>query len=224
MRKIIVALILLAVVLVILDRVAVTGVQNEVARQIAAKYDLDNTPTVEVKGIPFLTQAISGHYDEVEISMGPMTHEGVKLAAVDARLIGVNAQLNDLLATNAEITADKVTGTVVISRQTVADRAPEGIKIEGNGDDSLRVSGSVVGGDIKVPVTADMRLRVVSGGIRLVPEHVKAGNINVPRATRVLGWTVPVKDLPLNMKITKVTTTGSGLAVEGSATDVPLKG
>ena len=131
MRKIIVALILLAVVLVILDRVAVTGVQNEVARQIAAKYDLDNTPTVEVKGIPFLTQAISGHYDEVEISMGPMTHEGVKLAAVDARLIGVNAQLNDLLATNAEITADKVTGTVVISRQTVADRAPDGIEIEG---------------------------------------------------------------------------------------------
>jgi hypothetical protein len=223
MRKIVVALILLAVVVSILDRVVVTGVQNEVARQIAAKYDLDDEPKVEIKGIPFLTQAVSGTYDEIDISMGPMTRGGVHLTSADARLTGVHAKLNDLLASNAEITADKVTGTVVISRQSLAARAPDGFTVEGDGD-RLSVSGSVVVHNIKVPITADMKIGIVRGGVRLTPENVKAAGQEVPDLARRIGWTVPVKNLPLNMKITKVTTSGGGLAVEASATDVPLKG
>jgi hypothetical protein len=225
MRKLVVFLILLAIVLVILDRVAVAGAQREIARQVAAKYNLDTPPVVEVKGIPFLTQAISGHYQEIAISMGPMTREGVRLSSIQGRLLGVNAQLNDLLASKSNITADRVIGTVVISRQTVAERAPDGIKVQGNGNDTLSVSGNVVMRNIKIPVTADMRLEVVTGGIRLTPVNVKvAGGITVPTASRFITWTVPVKNLPLNLKITKVRSTADGLAVEGTATDVPLKG
>jgi hypothetical protein len=205
--------------------VAVAGVQKEIARQVEAKYDLNATPVVEVKGIPFLTQAISGHYQEIAISMGAMTREGVRLSSIKARLIGVNAQLNDLLASNANIVADQVTGTIVISKETVAARAPKGIKIQGNGGNSVKVSGNVVVRNISIPVTADMRLDVVSGGVRLTPENVKVGGgVTVPTASRFITWTVPVKNLPLNLKITQVRSTASGLAVEGTATDVPLKG
>ena len=135
----------------------------------------------------------------------------------------MHAELNDLLASNAEITADKVTGTVVISRESLAERAPDGFTVEGDGD-RLRVSGSVVVHNVKVPITADMKISLVRGGVRLAPENVRAEGREVPGIARRIAWTVPVKNLPLNMKITRVTTSGGGLAVEASATDVPLKG
>lgn len=225
MRKLVVFLILLLIVLAVLDRVTVSGVEREIARQVEARYDLDATPTVEVKGIPFLTQAISGRYEEIDISIGALNRDGARLSGVQARLLGVNAQLNDLLASQAKIVVDEVVGTVVISKETVDARAPRGIKVEGGGDDTLRVSGNVNLRGVPVPVTATMRLEVVRGGIRLRPTDVKVGGgLPVGDVARLVSWTVPVRELPLNLKITKVRSTPEGLAVEASAKDVPLKG
>ncbi|MEV0967002.1 LmeA family phospholipid-binding protein [Microtetraspora glauca] len=226
MRKLVVFLILLVVVLAVLDRVAVAGVQREIARQIEAKYDLSSTPTVHVEGIPFLTQAISGHYEEISIAMGELTREGVTISKIDATLYGVSAPLADLIqdASKADLRAERVTGTVVISRKTLDARAPRGIKIEGGGGDTLRVSGKVTVLGQNIPVTADMKIETVQGGIRLIPSDVKiAGGISVPNVEKFIGFTVPVKNLPLNLKINRVRSVPEGLAVEGSATDVPLR-
>ncbi|MEU8265522.1 DUF2993 domain-containing protein [Sphaerisporangium sp. NPDC049002] len=225
MRKLIVFLILLGVLLVVVDRVAVAGVQSEVSRQVAAQYDLDTPPKVEVRGIPFLTQAISGRYEEISVAMGPMTTpDGAKISRIDAVLHGVNAPLMDLIqnAATADIRAERVTGTVVISRQTLDARAPRGLKVQGNGDDTLNVTGKLTVAGITIPVTAKMKIEVVKGGVRLTPENVNG--IQVPNASRALSFTVPIKDLPLNLKIEKVRTTPEGLAVDGTATDVPLRG
>jgi hypothetical protein len=225
MRKLIVTLIVLAVLLAIVDRVAVTGVQREIAKQVAAKYDLTTPPTVQIKGIPFLTQALLGRYDEIAVGIGPMTVEDVKLSKIDATLTGVTAPLGDLIQdpSKADIRAEHVTGTVVISRETIAARAPRGIEIDGEGD-KLRVSGVIAVLGRSVPVTADMKLDVVSGAVKLTPVGVKvAGGFSVPNPERFITFTVPVKDLPLGLKITSVKTTPEGLAVEGTATDVPLR-
>jgi hypothetical protein len=224
MRKLIVFLILLGVLLVVLDRVAVAGVQSEVARQVAAKYDLSTPPTVEVRGIPFLTQAVAGRYEEIRVSMGSMTTpDGAQISRIDAVLHGVNAPLMDLIqnTSKASITADSVTGTVVISRKTLDSRAPRGLHVQGNGDDTLQVTGKLTVAGIEIPVTAKMKIEVVQGGVRLTPENVNG--IQVPNASRLLSFNVPIKDLPLNLKIEKVRTTSEGLAVDGSATDVPLR-
>ncbi|TQS24466.1 DUF2993 domain-containing protein [Microbispora sp. KK1-11] len=226
MRKLVVAVALLAIVLVVLDRVAVVGVQREIARQIEAKYDLAEAPSVQVKGIPFLTQAISGRYEEISIGIGKVEREGVQLERIDATLYGVTAPLSDLIqnAAATEIRADRVTGTVVISRQTLSAHAPRGIKVEGAGDDKLRVSGNVPVLGNQVPVTADMKIQVVQGGIRLTPANVKiAGAIPVPNPERLISFNVPVKNLPLNLRITRVKSTSEGLAVQGTASDVPLR-
>ncbi|MFC4530205.1 DUF2993 domain-containing protein [Sphaerisporangium dianthi] len=225
MRKLIVFLILLGVLLAVLDRVAVAGVESEVARQVAAQYDLARPPAVKVKGIPFLTQAVAGRYEEVTVSIGKMTlPDGAQISRIDAVLHGVRAPLMDLIQNTAaaSVTADKVTGTVVIARQTLDARAPRGLRVSGNGDDSLQVTGKITVAGIVIPVTAKMKIEVVQGGVRLTPENVNG--IQVPNATRLLSFTVPIKNLPLNLKIEKVRSTPEGLAVEGTATDVPLRG
>jgi hypothetical protein len=225
MRKLVVFLILLAVVLGILDRVVVSGVEREIARQVEARYDLDSTPQVEVHGIPFLTQAISGKYQEITIKIGALRYDSVRVAGIDARLLGVNAQLNDLLASNAKITVDEVIGTVVISKETIDARAPDGVKIEGTGEDTLRVTGEIPVRNVRVPVTATMEFEVVRNGIRIRPREVKVGgNLAVPNARQLISWTVPLRNLPLDLKVTKVRSTPEGLAVEARAKDVPLKG
>ncbi|GII85310.1 hypothetical protein Ssi03_33000 [Sphaerisporangium siamense] len=225
MRKFVVFLILLGVLLAVLDRVAVAGVEREVARQVAAKYDLSPPPTVEVEGIPFLTQAVSGRYEEIKVRMGRMTTpDGAELSRIDAVLHGVSAPLMDLIqdSATADIRADKVTGTIVISKKTLDARVPQGLRLSGDGDDALNVSGTLSVAGISVPVNARMKIEVVTGGVRLTPSDVNG--IKIPDATRALGFTVPVKDLPLNLKIQSVRTTPEGLAVEGLARDVPLRG
>ncbi|WP_182874165.1 DUF2993 domain-containing protein [Microbispora sp. H10670] len=226
MRKLVVAVVMLAILLVVLDRVAVVGVQREIARQIEAQYDLAQPPSVQVKGLPFLTQAFSGRYEEIAIGIGEVEREGVQLERIDATLYGVTAPLADLIqnAAAAKIGADRVVGTVVISRQTLSAHAPKGIKVEGTGDDKLRVSGNVTVLGNQVPVTADMKIEMIKDGIRLTPASVRlAGAIPVPNPERLISFTVPVKNLPLNLRITRVTSTSEGLAVQGTASDVSFK-
>lgn len=224
MRKLIVFLILLGVLLAVVDRVAVAGVQSEVARQVAARYDLATPPKVEVRGIPFLTQAVSGRYEEIAVTLGELTTpDGAKISRIDAVLRGVKAPLMDLIQSpaKANITAERVTGTVVVSRQTLDSRAPRGLHVEGGGDDSLNVTGKLTVSGVSIPVTAKLKIEVVPGGVRLTPENVNG--IKVPNASRLISFTVPIKNLPLNLKIEKVRSTAEGLAVEGTATDVPLR-
>ncbi|MEU9890908.1 DUF2993 domain-containing protein [Sphaerisporangium sp. NPDC051017] len=224
MRKLVVFLVLLGILLAVLDRVAVAGVEKEVARQVAARYDLSSPPTVTVEGIPFLTQAVSGRYEEIQVHIGKMTTpDGVKLSRIDAVLHGVNAPLMDLIqnSATADIRADKVTGTIVISRETLDARVPRGLKLHGNGDNSLTVSGNVTVAGISVPVSARLKIQIVPGGVRLTPSDVNG--IQVPDAAKVLGFTVPIKDLPLNLHIQSVRTTAEGLQVQGLGRDVPLR-
>jgi len=226
MRKLVVFLIMLAVLLVVLDRVAVVGVQREIASQIEVKYKLADTPSVEIKGIPFLTQAVNGRYEEIVVGMGPLSQDGVRLERIDATLIGVTAPLAQLIqnAEKADIRAERVTGTVVISLQSLSAHAPRGIKVEGADGDALRISGNLNVLGQNMPVTADMKIDVVSTGIRLTPTNVKFPNgFTMPNAARLISFTFPVKNLPLNLKITKVETTATGLAVQGTAEDVPLQ-
>lgn len=227
MRKLIVFLILVGALLVILDRVAVTGVQSEIAKQVAARYDLEREPTVTIEGIPFLTQAVAGRYDEIKVDMGALTSKGVSLSDVDATLYGVTAPLADLVqnAAKTEIMAERVVGTVVIPRKVIEERAPRGVKVDGDGD-TLRVSGELTVRGVKVPVEANMKVQTVDGGVKLVPERViVAGGIPVPaNAARALTYTIPVDNLPLNLNVTAVKSVPDGLQVTGEAKDVPLRG
>ncbi|GAA0985192.1 DUF2993 domain-containing protein [Acrocarpospora macrocephala] len=226
MRKILVSVLLLAIVLVVLDRVAVVGVQREVARQIEAAYDLSATPTVTVNGIPFLTQAIAGRYEEVTIEMGDITQEGVSLSSVNATLYGVQAPLMDLIqnAESVDLRAERVTGSVVVSYKTLDARAPRGIKVNGGNNNTVQISGNLTVLGQTVPVTADMKVALVKDAIRVTPESVKiAGGVPVPNAERLVSFTIPIKDLPLNLKLTKVSPTEAGLLLQGTASDVPLR-
>ncbi|GAA5085565.1 hypothetical protein HNP84_008596 [Thermocatellispora tengchongensis] len=227
MRKLVVFLVLVVILLAVLDRVAVSGAQREIARQLAAQYDLSTPPAVTIEGIPFLTQAVAGRYQEIAVDLGSLTREGVRLSDVDATLYGVTASLADLIQNPAaaDIRADRVTGSVVIPMETIRDRAPDGVEISGDGGETLKVRSEITVRGVPVPVQADVKVEVVDGAIRLSPARVTvAGGIPVPaNASRTLTYTIPVENLPLDLKVTAVESVPDGLRVTGEARDVPLR-
>lgn len=226
MRKLAAFLVLLLVLIAILDRVAVTGAQREIATRAAAKYDLDPAPEVTILGIPFLTQAVAGRYDEVRVAAGPMSLAGVHMSKVDFTLYGVTAPLEDLVlrADRVNMRAERVAGTVIVPLETLNQRAPRGIKISVNGD-ALAVTGEISVLGQKVPVKADMKIEMTGGEVRFVPGRITlGGGIPVPQPERFITYRIPIKNLPFNLKVTDVKAVPQGIRIAGEAADVPLRG
>ncbi|MER6951769.1 DUF2993 domain-containing protein [Nonomuraea sp. NPDC000554] len=221
MRKLIIFLIVLIVLLVAVDRVAVAGVQRDLANRIAAATDLSGQPTVTIEGIPFLTQAISGHYPEVRFDLGTLTYGGVPVRNLQGAAYNVTAPLADVLQNRADIRAERLTVRGTLTSQTIDKFAPKGVKISGNGR-RLVASGEVAVGATKVKFNAEMRVEVVGNGIRLQAEKIEG----VPdQLAGLVGYTIPFKGkLPFDVKVTGVRSVAGGLEFTAEATDVPLRG
>ncbi|TDD14647.1 LmeA family phospholipid-binding protein [Nonomuraea diastatica] len=221
MRKLIVSLIVLIILLVAVDRVAVAGVQRDLANRIAAATDLSGTPTVTIEGIPFLTQALSGHYPEVRFDLGTLTYAGVPVRNLRGAAYDVTAPLADVLQNRADIRARRVTVSGTLTRATIDKFAPRGVKISGNGR-RLVASGEVMVGVKKVTFEAEMTVEVADGGIRLQAEKIK----DLPdQAARFISYTIPFQGkLPFDVKVTGVKNVADGLEFAAEASDVPLRG
>jgi len=221
MRKLLVFLILLIVLLAVLDRVAVAGVQRDLANRIAAATDVEGTPEVEITGIPFLTQALSGHYQEVRFDLGTLRYGGVPIEDLKGAAYDVTAPLADLLQNRADIRAGRVTVSGTLTNATIDRFAPQGVKISGNGVRFV-ASGELAVGAQQVKFTAEMKAEMTDKGIRLQAEKIEG----VPQQfARFVSYTIPFKGkLPFDVKVTGVKNVPAGLQISAEASDVPLRG
>ncbi|MGW0196656.1 LmeA family phospholipid-binding protein [Nonomuraea sp. NPDC003201] len=221
MRKLIIFLIVLVILLVAVDRVAVAGVERDLSNRIAAATDLSDKPTVTIEGIPFLTQAISGHYPEVRFNLGTFTYGGVPIKNLRGAAYDVTAPLADVLQNRANIQAGRVAITGTLTRATIDKYAPSGVKIGGNGE-RLTASGEVTVGVNKVKFNAEMRVELVDGGIKIQAEKIEG----VPdQLASLVSYTIKFKGkLPFDVKVTGVKSVAEGLEISAEASDVPIRG
>ncbi|MER6004253.1 DUF2993 domain-containing protein [Nonomuraea angiospora] len=221
MRKLIIFLIVLVILLVAVDRVAVAGVERDLSNRIAAATDLSDKPTVTIEGIPFLTQAISGHYPEVRFNLGTFTYGGVPIKNLRGAAYDVTAPLADVLQNRANIQAGRVAIAGTLTRATIDKYAPSGVKIGGNGE-RLTASGEVTVGVNKVKFNAEMRVELVDGGIKIQAEKIEG----VPdQLASLVSYTIKFKGkLPFDVKVTGVKSVAEGLEISAEASDVPIRG
>ncbi|WP_113699055.1 DUF2993 domain-containing protein [Nonomuraea lactucae] len=221
MRKLIVFLIVLVVLLVVVDRVAVAGVERDLSNRIAAAGDFSGKPTVTIEGIPFLTQALSGRYPEVRFDLGTLTYGGVPVKNLQGTAHDVTAPLADIIQNRPNIKAGRLVVRGTLTRATIDKYAPRGVKISGNGQ-RLVASGEVTVGVNRVRFSAEMRVVVADGGVRLQAEKIQG----VPDAlAKFVSYTIPFKGgLPFDVKVTGVRNVADGLEFTAEASDVPLSG
>jgi len=229
MRRLLIVLVVLAAVLVAADRIGVVVAQNRLASELQQQLDLDAKPDVSIRGIPFLTQAIRGTYKDIRMQLPDVDAGDVQDLAVDARLQGAHVSLSDALGGNVDrIPVDQISGTLLIPYDQLARASGiSGLTISREGD-SLRLTGSVQVLGRPVKAEAVGRVEVNDGRIAINAEQAKVAGIPVPEAVldeaaRLLSFRVQPQNLPLNLRITAVHLTDTGLLVDAVSDDVVLR-
>ena len=216
MRRFLIVLLGLVVLLVIVDRAGAFIAEREIATRVRTAYDLPATPHVTVRGIPFLTQLVSGHYQEIDVSIASAKADGVQLQDISARFTDVHASLSLLLGQNSgSVTAAHATGTALIPFSQVERKLPGGIKVTPDGSD-LSVSGQTPLG----PVRGVARLAVSSSGITVTPQRLTVAGVSAGSLVNRFTFTIPVSGLPLHLSVTGVHVARGGVVVDAAARNV----
>jgi hypothetical protein len=224
MRKWLISLGVLLVLLVIADRILVVVAQNQISDRIAASYDMPDKPAVSIHGFPFLTQALTGNYSEIDVTASQVNAGGIALQDLTARFTGVHAPLGDLLGQGvSKVTADRATGSAILPLSQIDRRLPHGVRLRSDGQ-HLAVSGTIRLQGAQVPVSASVDLGINGDGIKVTPVHVTvSGGTGLPAAAAYasrLGVVIPVTALPLHLRLTSVRVTPAGVRIDATARHV----
>ena len=222
MRKLLIALVVLVVLFVAIDRIGVVLAEDQIASRIATAYNLPADPGVSITGFPFLTQVVSGNYQQIDVTADQIQTNGVTLHDLNVHLTGVHATISQILGSGSSaVTADRAAGTALVGYAIVDQRLPHGFRIAPDGK-NLMVSGNVSYHGLQVPVTGSVSLGVSGSGITVTPENVSLpGGISLPVSSfSQLRFSVPLGDLPLHLHLTSVQVTPDGLRIGAAARNV----
>lgn len=204
MRKLLIALAVLLVLLGVADRVAVQVASKAVAKELRTTGQLRTDPKVTIGGFPFLTQALQGRYDRIEVDAGSVTRGDLRLSSFDAVLTGVHVPLSKALSGSVTaVPVEGLTATVVVSYADLAAAARlQGLAITPKGSDQLQLSATVRGQQVSADAT-----------VRLEGDDV----VVVPAGSAPLGFRASVGSLPYGLRLQGVTVTPGGLRLAASS-------
>ncbi|MFW3171820.1 DUF2993 domain-containing protein [Geodermatophilus sp. CPCC 206100] len=229
MRALVVVLLLLLGLGVLADRIGVGIAEDRVAAVVADRGGLAGEPDVDIRGFPFLTQAIGGRYDDVRISLSAADLGRPDGTRADVTLRGVAVPLSDVLSGSVqEVPVDRIDGTATLAYPLLAEQLGPGTTLRREGD-RLRVERTVEVAGVTVPLTAVGTVRLEGGDLVLDVAEAAGAGVDVPgfvldRAADLLDLRYPVPPLPFGLQLTGVTPGDDGVAVAVEATDTVLRG
>lgn len=228
MRKLLVGLLVVVVLVAVADRVAAAYANRRLAAQIRTELELQEQPTVRVRGIPFLTQALGGNYDDVRVQIPDFDSGPLQNIVVDARLQGVRAPLGDVLGGRIDsVPVDRITGDLTISYADLARASGiAGLRITRDGD-ALKMSGTAQVLGREVAAVAVGRVEVDGSDLVITAEQATVDGVQLPpaglaAANKALSFAVSPRSLPLALKITNVRTEQDALLVSAESDQVVL--
>src|ERR1700729_1455754 len=227
LRNTIIALVVLLVVLVAVDRLAAVYVQGRIASQIQDQ-GFPAKPTVSVKGFPFLTQVISRHFQEVQISSqnvktGPVEIKSINATMSDVRMnSGYSAGTVGSLAGTGVITFGSMKNAIgnLAGGQLGQAIGASGLTLKPVSSDEVKASISLLG---LFNASATWQIIRVNGHeikVHLVSNNGLPGSI-INQARNI---NVPIPKLPLGMKIQSVVVTSAGITIRVTGHDVAFGG
>jgi hypothetical protein len=226
---VLVLLVLLVGVLVVVDRVGHGIAERQVAEQVAARGGLNGEPDGEITGFPFLTQAVSGEYDDVRIHLTAEELGQPEGTRADVSLRGVHVPLSDVVSGSVQqIPVDAVDGTATLSWPLLAAQLGGDTTLSQDGD-GIRLTKTVEVLGFDFGVTAAGTVSLQDGDVVIDVEDASAGAVDVPdfvldQAAELLDFRYPVPALPFGLQLTSLTPTADGVAIAVQARDTVLAG
>lgn len=195
------------VALIVVDRVAQTVAARRLATTVQTSQHLTSRPRVTIRGFPFLTQVLRGHYNEVDLSSTtPISRNGVTVSDVSLHLHGVKVAAADVLrGTVRQVRVNSGTGTGLVtypelnalisrvggplgSTVTITPTTPRHAKLNGPLGLSLDFAARVAGGNLLL--TPD------SAELQALPAFIKDA------VTSALAAPIPLPAFPYNLTLT----------------------
>lgn len=228
MRRLLVLLVVLGGLVVVADRGSLALAERAVADQLRTSEGLAETPDVRLGGFPFLTQVLSGRYDEVRVVAEGIERQGVRVQELDATLTGVEVRLGDVVG--GDVTAlpvEALDADVLVTFADLARRTGlQGVRIEAAGDD-VRVSArvTVLGRTYSASAVSALALRgdvltFVARSAVVAGERSEELRALVAQALR---FAVSVGELPFGLQLDGVEVTPQGLRLQASSGPTVLK-
>lgn len=218
---------LFVVIGLVADPIAEDVAEDRVAEALRIGGDLAGTPEVDVTGWPFLTQAVSGTYDDVRISLTAEDLGRPEGTRADVVLRGVHVPLSDALSGSVrEVPVDRIDGTATLSYALLSQELGADTVLRRDGE-GLRVTRTVEVLGYTVPLTAVGRVSLDGQDVVVDVEQASADGVDVPRyvvdrAERLLDLRYPV-ELPYGLRLTGVRPAEDGVDVTAEATDTVLR-
>lgn len=229
MKALLIVLLLALGLLFLVDRVGVSVAEGQVADQLVERGGLAGAPEVDITGFPFLTQAVSGRYDEVRISLTAEQLGQPAGTRADVALYGVQVPLSDVVSGSVQqIPVEQVDGVATLSYELLARQLGGDTRLAPEGD-RLRIDRTVDFPGFEVPITARGTVTLDGQNLVVDVEDAAAAGVDVPdfvldRAADVLDFRYPVPELPFGLELTGVEPRDDGVLVEVAATDTVLQG
>ena len=228
MRGFLITLLFLLVLAVAADRIALIAAEQAVASQLQSGGGLSSRPHVSIRGVPFLTQALTGTFDDVEVTASEVTVGRDRLSSFQASLRGLHLPLSDALSNSVtRVPVDRVTSHVVLSYPELQSRLRSRDLTLSPAGPLLRVTGSLTILGKTLSASALSSVRLSGGNVRVTAQRFEVGSVRANALItaalgRRLDFTARIGALPYGLKLTGVQVRPEGIAATATATHAIL--
>ncbi|WP_026928546.1 LmeA family phospholipid-binding protein [Glycomyces tenuis] len=237
LRRLLIALVIIVALVALGDRVANAMAERRVATEVAdtasehGAYS-ERRPDVTIHGWPFVTQAWSGDFEQIDIELREVGAEGLVFPTLDMVARDVAADWRDIAAGNAEITASEVdvSGTVSIASLEELLREQTGYDLVVNEDGSASVSTVIDALGMEIEVVGTGAIEIDQDELRYVPDTIESLTGDLPPEAQSyveeirerMSTVIELPELPWGLQLTEIAIEGDTVSISGSAADVPL--
>lgn len=215
-RRALIALVVLATLLVAADRISLVVAEGAAANSIKSSQHLESTPSVSVSGFPFLTQLISGHYDDVVVRATglPVGADGRRL-----RVSSVTVTLHDVHVSHGfdVVRAGTASAIATVSYPDLSAALNTTVTYAGSGRVAASAGATALGVEVRGTVSALPEL-TTDDQLRFADIQVSALGAALPGALNSLLGDVfkpqfPLATLPFGLRFVTLTATKAGVVV-----------
>ena len=226
MRKLIIALVVLAALFVAVDRVVVSAAENVVARRVQVAADLEQEPQVEIRGFPFLTQAVRGLYRRVDISLDGLQRGDARLESLVVHLKDVHAPLAQMLNRDDSIRvrAESAKASAVVPYHVIEQRIPGEAQVKARGE-RLRLTTAVTRFGQEFAAEVVLQPSISDGNLVFSAQRIQVEGVGVTdELAERFDFTVEIGRLPFGLHLTGVEARPGGVRLAAVGKDVLLTG
>lgn len=219
--------------LVVADRVSAAMAEAAVQKRLSGQspFDAATKPHVSIHGFPFLTQAVGGSYDDIEVSGHSLTVDRVRGISLDAHMRGVHVPLGEAMSRNVtSLPIDHVDASVVIPYGEIARLTGiDGLTItDNNGAFHVSMTVNVPGLSARATASADAVLHSSGSRLSYSVGKISVNGVSAPSAltsalAEQMNGTVRLPTLPYRLTITSVVPTPVGVRVTARADHIVVQ-